>query len=48
MQVAKYYGVSPQEVEYEWTNVDFLDRQEYMLLQEEIDQQYRKWAENTR
>jgi len=30
-QVARWFRVSPEEVE-NWTNRDFLDRQEFMLL----------------
>jgi hypothetical protein len=36
LQVARYYEVNPQDVD-EWTNIDFLDRQEYMYIQIEID-----------
>lgn len=35
-QVARFYGVSPEVVDG-WLNVDFLDRQEFMFLQLEID-----------
>lgn len=34
--VARYYRVSPEEVE-NWTNVDFLDRMEFMWIQREVD-----------
>jgi len=43
--VAKYYGIDPSIVENEWTNIEFLDRQEFMQLQQEIDRQYQKWLE---
>lgn len=47
-QVARYYRVSPHEVETVWTNVEFLDRQEFMDLQNEIDRQYHKFLDQKR
>jgi hypothetical protein len=35
--VAKFYNVSPDEVENQWTNIDFLDRQEYMYIVQKIE-----------
>jgi hypothetical protein len=46
--VARYYRVSPHEVENIWTNVEFIDRREYMDLQNEIDRQYQKFVENNK
>jgi hypothetical protein len=46
--VARYYNVDPGVVENEWTNIEFLDRAEYMSLQQEIDRQYQKWVEVTK
>jgi hypothetical protein len=40
LQVAKFYGVSPDEVENIWTNIDFLDRLEFMYIQNEVDRIY--------
>jgi len=45
LQVARYYEVSPEEVD-NWTNIDFLDRQEYMYLQMEIDRRMREASKN--
>jgi hypothetical protein len=36
-QVARFYNVSPQEVTYEWSNVDFLKAQEFMWVQYYVD-----------
>jgi hypothetical protein len=36
LAVAMFFGVSPQEVENEWTNADYLDRFEYMMIQNYI------------
>jgi len=36
LAVAMYYGVSPQEVENEWYYLDYLDRLEYMMIQNYI------------
>jgi len=36
--VAEYWGVDPESVTYDWTIVDFMDREEYMWLKME----YRK------
>jgi len=38
-RVARFYQVSPEEVEG-WYNFDFLDRAEYMFIQEDLDRQY--------
>ena len=38
-KVAKFYGASPAEVE-QWTNYRFLDRQEYMFVMSDIEQQH--------
>jgi len=35
-QVAHFYNLDPSVVE-NWTNIDFLNRQEYMMFQNEID-----------
>jgi hypothetical protein len=40
-RVARYYGVSPHEVD-EWANVDFLDYQEFMWIQMEVDRKYQE------
>lgn len=45
-QVARYYEVDPDEVEYEWTNADFLDRQEFMLVTNELERIQRKRDES--
>lgn len=37
MEIAKFFGVSPNEVEYEWTYLDFLDRLEFMKLQNYLE-----------
>jgi len=34
--VAKFYGIDPEVVE-DWPNPDFLDREEFMFIQMEID-----------
>lgn len=36
-QVARFFNIDPDIVEYEWTNIDFVDRKEFMLLQNYID-----------
>ena len=38
-QVARFFEVSPGEVE-QWHNCDFLDRAEFMFVQNDIDAQY--------
>jgi hypothetical protein len=38
-RVARFYQISPGEVD-NWYNRDFLDRAEFMFIQEEIDRQY--------
>jgi len=43
-QVARFFTVSPEEVE-NWQQRYFLDRVEYMLLEQEIDQQLREYEE---
>lgn len=45
-QVAAYFKLDPSIVE-DWTNADFLDRQEFMLVQSEIDRQFQKYIERT-
>lgn len=35
--VAKFYGLDPGVVE-NWLNPDFLDREEYMYIQMEVDE----------
>ena len=39
LAVALFFGVSPQEVENEWANLDYLDRLEYMMIQNYITAQ---------
>jgi hypothetical protein len=43
-QVARYFGLDPYIVE-NWSNVEFLDRQEFMFVQMETDRQYQKFLE---
>ena len=38
-KVAKFYGVSPAEVEL-WKNHTYLDRQEYMFVMSDIEEQH--------
>ncbi len=37
LAIARFYNVNPEVVE-DWYNVDFLDRLEFMYVQQEIDQ----------
>jgi hypothetical protein len=37
LSVARFYGVKDPEVVEDWFNVDFLDRLEFMYVQQEID-----------
>jgi len=37
---SKFYGVDPDVVDYEWSYLDWLDRVEYMYVQNEIDQRF--------
>jgi hypothetical protein len=43
-----FYQVDPEVVDYDWTNRDFLDRQEYMWARNEYQKQYDKWIEKNR
>ena len=43
MAVAKFYGVDPDVVEYEWTNRDFIERMWFM--QDYIDEENRRAKE---
>jgi len=43
-QVAYYYSLDPSIVE-NWSNVDFLDRQEFMFVQMETDRQFQKYID---
>ena len=45
--VAKWYRLDPVAVE-SWTNRDFLDRQEYMYYQQEIQEQYNNFLSEDR
>jgi hypothetical protein len=44
LQVARFFEVDPDVVSG-WSNADFLDRQEYMWFQMDIDQREIKRAE---
>lgn len=43
-QVAYYYSLDPSIVE-NWSNVEFLDRQEFMFVQMETDRQFQKYID---
>lgn len=43
--MAKYYNLDPQVVNYTWTNKDFLDYQEYMLVMIELERKERERQE---
>ncbi len=45
LQVARFYSVSPVEVE-NWFMFEFLDRQEYMFVCFETDDRVQKYFEN--
>jgi hypothetical protein len=38
-KVARFFEVSPDEVE-NWRNCDYLDRQEYMFVMQDIEEQH--------
>ena len=40
--MARYYNTDPEVVEYVWTNADFLDRQEAMFIEQELERRSRK------
>jgi hypothetical protein len=44
LNVARFYEVDPEAVGM-WTNRDFLDRQEYMMFQQDLDRQEIEKAE---
>lgn len=34
--MAKFWGVDPDVIDYEWSYIDYLDRREYMFIHDEI------------
>jgi deoxyribodipyrimidine photolyase-like uncharacterized protein len=45
LAIARFYNVDPEAVE-DWYNVDFLDRLEFMYVQQEIDYRLLKKDQN--
>jgi hypothetical protein len=45
LAVARHFGIDPNIVEYEWTNVDYMDRVEYMMVELEMERKRQKRIE---
>lgn len=45
LQIARFYNVDPDVVDYSWNRLDYLARREFMMVQNWIDGKYREALE---